>query len=260
MRGPTGLFTVGTLIASLTACSHPLQVKNLDLYAAPLRLSSFERPPNVAVLPYQGQPDGLSYFNIIVQRINESPLVSQVQTEYIPNRSGSAGFQPDLILSISTTANYRSSLWNFPINWPGFLIGTPAWNGYVYYADIMTRIVIHDSQREVLSQSDIPVSYSIRQAEMDRTIFTSFPIGWFSFGALSFLGGFYNAAVFDRDIIGALQVHLKDNYGTYIANQIQPKVQAAADSIRVLEPVAAPPVAAPPDMQQPEVTPPNAEP
>ena len=108
------LVAISICILGLAACNHPLQVKNLGLYAAPLRLSSFERPPKVAILPYHGGPDGLFYFNVLVDRINQSPLVSTVETEYIPRAAGAGGFQPDLIFSIKTTASYRSSLWNFP--------------------------------------------------------------------------------------------------------------------------------------------------
>ena len=103
---------------------------------------------------------------------------------------------------------------------------------YVYHADIVTQFVIHDGKRNVLSESQISVSYSIRQAAMNRTIFTG--LTWFEVSALALFGGIYNANVFDRNIIGPLQTRIKDNYGNYISNQTQPKVQAAADAIRTL--------------------------
>ncbi len=227
---------LAALVLGSSACSHPLKVKNLDLYSVPIRLSSFENPPNVGILPYTGQPDGLFYFNTLVERINASPTVNEVHTYYIPKRSA-GGFQPDLILSINPKVNYRSSGWNFLINWPGFLIFTPSWNGYVYHADIVTQFVIHDGKSNVLSESQIPISYSIRQAAMNRTIFTG--LTWLEVSALALFGGIYNANVFDRNIIGPLQTHIKDNYGNYISNQFQPKVQAAADAIRTLPHVGA---------------------
>jgi len=222
----------------LLGCSHELQIRNLDLYAVPVRLSSLEQPANVAVLPFTGQQDSVFYFNALVDRLSASPLVGELRTDYLASKTNS--FQPDLILSINPSASYRSSGWNFLVNWPGFLIFTPAWNGYVYHADVLTQIVIHDGTGRALSEASIPMSYSIRQAEMDRTIFTG--LTWFEVSALAFFGGIYNAFVFDRDIVGQFQVQIKDNYATYVSNQVQPKVQAAADAIRPAPEVSLPAV------------------
>src|SRR3990167_4580450 len=40
----------------------------------------------------------------------------------------------DFIVKLTTSSTYRGSGWNFLINWPGFLIWTPAWHGYNYGA------------------------------------------------------------------------------------------------------------------------------
>jgi hypothetical protein len=220
-------------------CSHELSVRNLDIYAQPVRLASGDKNFTVAVLPYSGSPDGMFYFNALVERIHNSPAVSELRTDYLPGKGGR--FEPMLILSIIPQVDYRSSGWNFLINWPGFLIFTPAWNGYVYHADILTQIVIHDGTGKALSETEIPISYDIRQAEMDRTIFTG--LTWFEVSLLAFGGGIYNAFTFDDDIVGALQVHVKDNYVNYVANQVGPKLIAAADAAR---PTPVPPNPAPP--------------
>jgi len=213
---------------STAACTHALQVKNLDIYARSTQLVSLERPITIAVLPYQGNPDGLFYFNTMVDRMNQALRGAEVRTDYIAGKPGRSN--PDLIVSINPHVEYRSSGWNFLINWPGFIIFTPAWNGYVYYADIMTEIAIHDGNGNLLSTSRIPVSYSIRQAEMDRTIWTG--LTWLEVSALALIGGIYNAAVFDRDIIGQLENHVRDNYGTFVVNQVQSKIRAAEDTLR----------------------------
>jgi len=238
----------GTLVTAILSlgCSHALEVKNLDVYSAPVRLYAGDERFSVAVLPYSGSPAGLFYFNSLVERIHNSPAVSELRTDYLPGKGGR--FEPVLILSISPQVKYRSSGWNFLINWPGFLIFTPAWNGYVYHADILTQVVVHDGSGKPMSEDAIPISYSIRQAEMDRTIFTG--LTWLEVSALAFGGGIYNAFTFDDDIVGSLQVHVKDNYVNYVANQVGPKLIAAADAARPAPPpadaVPVPPEAAPP--------------
>jgi len=217
----------------LGACSHDLQVKNLEMYSTPLRLSSVETPPNVGILPYTGSPDGLFYFNAIVEQLNANPAIGDLQTDYIPAPGNR--FQPDLVLSIQPQVNYRSSGWNFLINWPGFLIFTPAWNGYVYRADIITNVAINDRGGKQLGNTSVPISYSIRHAEMDRTIFTG--LAWLEVSLLAFGGGIYNAQTFDRDVIGGLQPFVKSNYSTYVLGQVEPKLRAAAAAV---EPQSAP--------------------
>jgi hypothetical protein len=225
---PIFVLCLALIALSTTACTHALQVKNLDIYATSVHLVSIEPPIKVAVLPYTGDPDGLFYFNTLVERLNQRTGIGEIRTDYLVGKTGQ--FKPDVILAISPQVNYRSSGWNFLINWPGFLIFTPAWNGYVYHADIMTEITIHDGKGNVLSTSKIPISYDIREAEMDRTIWTG--LTWFEVSLLAFSGGIYNANVFDRDIIGTLEGHIRDNYATFISNQMQPKVQAAVDTLR----------------------------
>lgn len=216
------------LLPLLGACTHELAVQNLDSYSAPTRLEGIDQPINVAVLPFTGTPDETYYFNALLDRIHQSPSVKEVRTDYVAGKVG--GFRPDVILSIKPQVTYRSSGWNFLINWPGFLIFTPAWNGYVYHADILTLVAIHDGSGNLLSEDSIPISYDIRQAEMDRTIWTG--LTWLEVSALALVGGIYNAFVFDDDILPQLQVHVKDNYSTYVGNAVRPKILAAAEASR----------------------------
>lgn len=229
----------------LTACSHELQVKNLQMYAASTHLGTTEPKPFVAVVPFDGTPDEVFYHNALVERLAQDRSISKLQTDYVPHgRSGDA--DPDLVVSIELTTIYRSSGWNFLINWPGFLIFTPAWNGYVYYADITTEVNVDDLDGKIVSRSSTPISYSIRQAEMDRTIFTG--LTWFEVSALAFGGGIYNANTFDRDIIGSLEVHVKDNYTNYVYGKMAPQIAEAASRVMTVpaattpaEPLATPP-------------------
>jgi hypothetical protein len=216
------------------ACSHALRVKNLDLYSAPLQLGRVaDVPPDVAVQPFAGAPDDLFYFNALVERLNMSPGIGEVQTGFVGISRGRRGFEPDLILSIRPRCEYRSSGWNFPINFPGFLLFVPLWNGYVYRADIVTEVLIQDADGNPLQQLNLPISYNIRQGDADRV--TMAELSWFEVGVLALIGGIYNATTFDRDIIPELQVRVKDNFANYVMDQLQPKLIAAADAVMVPE-------------------------
>ena len=243
VRSPHHCRLLVLLTSLVLGCTHELAVRNLDLYAAPTRLQGIDQPINVAVVPFSGGPDETYYFNALLDRIHQSPSVKEVRTDYIAGKGGS--FRPDVILSITPSVKYRSSGWNFLINWPGFLIFTPAWNGYVYHADIVTHVAIHDGNGNLVSQESIPISYSIRQAEMDRTIWTG--LTWLEVSLLAFSGGIYNAFVFDHDIVPQLQTQVKDNYSTYVGNAVRPKILAAAEASRP----AAPPTEMRPSVETP---------
>jgi len=229
------IFTAGVGLTT-SACTHELQVRNLARYSTPLRVSSSEVRPNVAVLPYRGGPDGIFYFNALVEQLSLSPSIGELETDYTPE-NGSA-FRPDLVLAIDPIVDYRSSGWNFLINWPGFLIFTPAWNGYVYRADILTNVAMSDRNGSSLGSLNVPVTYNIRHAEMDRTIFAG--LSWFEVSLLAFGGGIYNANVFDRDLIGGLQTQVKTNYTNYVFGQVEPKIRTAASGLRAVPAVASP--------------------
>jgi len=207
----------------LFGCSHALEVKNLSSYAAPLRMAQPDPEPIIGIRPWHGNADALFYYNALVSGIAQNPGVKQVQSDFVQIRPG--GKNPDVVLDIQPTVEYRSSGWNFLINWPGFIIFTPGWHGYEYHADIVTKVDIQDVEGHTLSTTSVPISYDIREAEIDRTIFTG--LTWLEWSALAFGGGIYNANVFDRDIIDTLTMTVKDNYTNYVLKELNPKLELA---------------------------------
>jgi len=130
-------------LVSTIACSHSLKVKNLETYSIPTKLGGTHTKPIVGIMPFDGQSDELFYFNAMVEKLNVNPGIESVRTDYIPAEASSV-FNPDIVLKIDPKIDYSSSGWNFLINFPGFLIFTPAWNGYVYNANITTSISIQN--------------------------------------------------------------------------------------------------------------------
>lgn len=142
---------------------------------------------------------------------------------------GLPSYDPDLILSIDTHCEYRSSGWNFLINFPGFLVFAPAWNGYVYRADIATDVTIQDVDGDVLEHAHVLVSYNIREGDADRVVLAH--VSWLEVGVLAFVGGIYNARTFDRDLIPELQLRVRSNYANYVMHQIEPQLRAATAAV-----------------------------
>lgn len=247
---PLGQRILCLALVVLFGCTHALEIKNAQMYETTLQLGTILSRPRVAITPFNGSPDELWLFNAVVERLAIDPAMGEVRTDYIPRLGERAGIEPDLILEIRPQIHYRSSGWNFLINWPGFLIFTPAWNGYVYHADITTTVVIRDRDGSAMDQVTVPMSYDLRHADMDRTIWTG--LTWLEVSVLALIGGIYNANVFDRDVIPPLQQHAKDNYANFVISEVQKRIRAAAESLepapfpRGAEPGAGAPPSEPP--------------
>lgn len=199
-------FTVG--------CSHSLQVRNLDSFTVPVSFGESEKKVNLGIMPFTGEPDSLWFFNVIAEGLNSREGIDKLQTNY----RAKGKFNPDYILSIEPQAKYKSSAWNFIISCPGFIIFTPAWNGYVYSLDVKTTVTVYDGEEKKIKSFEIETPYSIRHAEFDRTSIDT-GLGWL-FGFPAVLGGIYNAVAFDDDIKGNLQFKIKENYRSYVVEQI----------------------------------------
>jgi hypothetical protein len=209
---------------SLAACNHELQIKNLAMYQAPYRLDAELIRPRLGVLPFEGTPDDLFFFNSIVERLTRDPAIADLRTDYLPRiaqvRPEQARlFVPDLVLAIRPKVTYRSSGWNFLINWPGFLIWAPAAMGYIHHADVMTTFVIHDREGKALDQLEVPMSFNLRYADGDRTIWAE--LGWLEVSALPFFSGIVFAKSVDRDVIPPFQVNVKDTYSNYVTRRAE---------------------------------------
>ncbi len=194
---------------------HTLEILNLDRYQEPIRLERTQPPARVAVRPYTGPREGLFFFNSLVARLACSPAVAELRTDYAPGEG--AAFLPDLVLSFEYRVEYRSSGSNFWINTPGAALLMPGWNGFVYEAEIETRVRIEGAAGEPVAEETIPMTFELRHADLDRTIF----------GGLLLVGGsVYDAVTFDDDLIGSFQAQVSETYSLHAANRVLDRVVA----------------------------------
>lgn len=206
-----------------SGCSHELQIKNLATYNTPYSLGTVMAHPTLAITPFTGTEDDLFFFNAIVELLSHDPAIRDVRTDYIARASGERLFEPDLVVGIQPKVEYRSSIWNFLINCPGSVLFAPGWNGYVYRADVRTHLTFSDRDGRALDQLDVPMTFDLRHADQDRTIFGVNL--W-----LALLGGIYDAQTFDRDAIPPFTQQVKETYASYVVAQAQRRVQGLADS------------------------------
>ena len=215
-HGPLALLLCALLGSG---CNHALRVTNLDDYAVTARSGSDVAPLDVRVTPFSGRPEARFWFDAIVERLRREPGVGELRTS-----NEAADFEADRILAITPTVRHRSSGWNFWINWPGFVIFLPASHGYVYRIDVLTGIAIYDAEGRPRQQIDLPVSYRLRHADMDRATFAN--LGWLFLSLTAFVGGIWNARVFDDRLIEPTREIVGDNYADFVVAEIVPLLRA----------------------------------
>src|SRR3990172_12396236 len=108
-------------------CAHPLVIKNLDSYRA-YGVSSFEKPLKIGIATDATEPEQKRLMDGIANALGG--YSAQVVMPYQANSQK----EVDFIAHVDIQTEYKGSGWNFLINWPGFLIWTPAWHGYNYRA------------------------------------------------------------------------------------------------------------------------------
>ena len=105
-----------------------MNVKNLREFALE---PTYSTRRDVAVMRYTGSDEGRIFFEHVIHALRAHPSVAQLRTDWRWD-TYEPGFEPDAVLRITPSVEYHGSLWNLPITFPGFLVFTHAWNGYVY--------------------------------------------------------------------------------------------------------------------------------
>jgi hypothetical protein len=213
----------------LSACTHTMQVKNLRDYSLEPTHSTRR---DVAVVRYTGSGEGRIFFQHIVQALRAHPSVAQLRTDWRWD-TYEPGFEPDIVLRITPRVDYRGSFWNLPITFPGFLIFTHAWSGYVYTGDAVTQIEIYDpASRRVVESSEIPTRYRMRHTAFDRAFWAV--SGWWmpGYGATALLSGLVFIG-YDDEATDPFHQEIERPYGEYLAEKVmRPAIEYARERDR----------------------------
>lgn len=200
------------LVVFTLGCSHDLEVRNLDLY----------RP----VFVESPKTDSRIGLTASTNTVEETRLV-----EGIANSMKKNGFKVtypfyareenkqtvDYIVKITTSSKFRGSGWNFLINWPGFLIWTPAWHGYNYGARFDFDVDIIETKTDsALPRLSVPVDLRFRHAAINRT-WTE--ISWLEWSVIALIGGIVFTR-YDKSVTPTLLNAIENRVSDYVAGKI----------------------------------------
>jgi hypothetical protein len=206
------IFLIG--IVFLSGCSHPLTVKNLRSYQTQMPVPLDQRLV-IGIVPQSGDCDSERILRTLPAALSSNADV------IMPYQRGSSR-KVDVIADISIQPDYRGSGWNFLINWPGFLIFTPAWNGYVYKVNYKVDVALTKAEEnQPISSFDIPINLNVRHAAMNRT-WTE--ISWLEVSIIAFVGGLVFID-FDDQVSALTAEKVKDVLAEYISAEILYKLR-----------------------------------
>lgn len=209
------------LVACLlfAGCTHNLEIKNLNDYKS-LSTNPLEKKVSIGIIPSTSD-------------IHCNKLIKGIATElgkYSPNvylpYSEASSKPVDVKVKLSLRSKYKGSGWNFLINFPGFLIFTPAWHGYNYSNKYdFDILVVNAHTNQTIDSFGIPVDLKIRHADMSRT-WTE--ISWLEFGITAFISGFVFIG-YDDDVTDLVADAVQTPLGDYIAQEIVARINNAGD-------------------------------
>ncbi len=215
------LLILGVAVISFvcSACSHTLDVKNINTYRT-LGLGYAETPVRIGITTDTTGPIESEYVRSICIALQNSGCATRVLFPYNFSLHGRDP-KTDIIVKINPSIYYSGSGWNFLINWPGFLIFTPAWNGYIYKADMDFQIALLDGRtNKPIDSFMVPIKYNIRHAATNRT-WTE--LGWLEWSVIPFVSGFFFIQ-YDDNVTELLFQKVKWDVGNYVAEKITSKI------------------------------------
>jgi hypothetical protein len=211
-------------LAAASGCVHTLEIVNLPPAVA--RAEGNAPPLVIGVKGDRTPDDAQGYVEAIAKSLQLHPIAQRVIYPWTP------ASRVDVVVDVSVAPAYDGSGVNFLVNFPGFLVWAPAWNGYVYHAIPRTRVEL---RRE--GGAGVPETlawehdYQFRQADIGRT-WTE--LSWLEVGAIALVGGVVFTR-YDTDQTPAFIKEVAPTYGEGIATLIGNRLAGPATA-----PAAAP--------------------
>lgn len=221
------ILLLAVLVVFGSGCTHSLKVKNVAEFPTG-QSSSLSWRPTVGLvfetMLMDAYTDRLA--DEVASAMRESGTYTEIKYRYSPQLASDSGRRADVdyIVKLEINPQYKGSGWNFLISWPGYLIWTPAWNGFVYEADWSTHVTIIDPEtRTELIRKRAPMAMNLRHAAINRTWIE---IGWLEIGIIPFVGGIFWTA-YDSSVTPELVTNHSRTYGRYIARTIAQGISEA---------------------------------
>ena len=215
---------VSLAIMLLSGCSHRLEIKNISDFQSD-SINPLSKPLSIGII-FDGSDSSTKR---IVKGVANSLQMYSTRTYYPFSPNGIQ--KADIIVKMDIPTEYEGSPANFFINWPGFLIWTPAWNGYVYKVNYPVKVqLINGSDNKTFGEFDLPINLDIRHASIGRS--WSAGCGWFFWTVSAFVGGFV-VTNYDTIITPLVVDQAHDTLGKYIADEIISRINASGKFSRL---------------------------
>lgn len=219
----------GVLLAALSAlvmnCEHQMRISNLP--TTPFTGSGLTRPVSIGVVNRSGAEGTEGYVDAVARALQLQGNVESVSYPYL------SGHAVDIIAYLDVVPRYRGAGTNFFVDWPGFVIFTPAWHGYSYHADLLTRVeVVAARDKQPFGNFEWHHDYEFKQADAGRSWVE---LGWLEWGVTPLIGGFF-AMQYDTDQTDPFIRMVGRSYGNQIATSISQQLV----NFKALKPEPAP--------------------
>ena len=190
-------------------CVHHLEIVNPP--SRPFVGMAGDYPVSVGVEDRSSSSEVEPYVEAIARGLQTSRNVEQVVYPYAP------GHDVDVVAYVDVTPEYRGAWTNFFVNWPGFLIFTPAWHGYTYHARLDTTIdIVAASTKQRLAGVEWSHEYEFKQSDIGRTWVE---VGWLEYGIIPLVGAFF-AMHYDTDQTEPFMKAVSRSYGDQIGQRV----------------------------------------
>lgn len=175
---------------ALGGCTHAMRIKNIDDYKKTVPV--LQSPLVIGLQDESAPGDGQQLAKFVYEAMRTNPNVKQV---VLPQQEGWDSV--DAVVTVNPKADYSGSGWNYLITFPGFLIFTHAWNGYVYEADVITEVSVALPKQAAIKKT-IETDYSLRHCCFARGAAAS--SGWYlpGYGGTNLIVGFFMLRYDDR--------------------------------------------------------------
>jgi hypothetical protein len=202
---------------SLTGCTHSLEIKNLSQYQSS-SLHTLSKDLSMGIVTSNANSDGQLLVTGTAQAM--SGYLGQIIYPY------SAGNSPevDIISKIAISSDHKGSGYNFWINFPGFLVWAPAWNGYIYEPSYKVDVnMVKADDGSTIDSFTLPINLDVRHASFDRT-WTE--ISWLEVGAIAFVGGLVFMS-YDDDVTPLVDSAIQKPVGDFIAQEMAKRLRTS---------------------------------
>jgi hypothetical protein len=212
-----GMLFLSSLMFTLVGCSHSLEIKNLSQYQSN-SFHTVSKDLSMGIMTSNSNNDGQVLVTGTAQAL--SGYLGQVVYPYSAGNSA----EVDIISKISVSSDHKGSGYNFWINFPGFLVWAPAWNGYVYEPSYKVDVnMMRADDNSTIDSFSIPINLDVRHASIDRT-WTE--ISWLEVGAIAFVGGLVFMQ-YDNDVTPLVDAAIQKPIGDFIAQEMTNRLRNA---------------------------------